>query len=78
MAVHELLAEGASTSELGEGFSKDTSIETRVVDGREIDWYVAPADSFVVLADNEALGGGGFIAHARRRRYRARQRGVQP
>ena len=28
--------------------------------GREIDYWTVPALSFAVLADNDALGGGGF------------------
>ena len=62
VAAHELLVDGAPTSDLGEGFSQLSTEEMRTVNGQTIVWQVVPAISFAVLADNEALGGGGFIA----------------
>ena len=61
LAVHEVLA-NPETSGLRDALSVDESSETRVVDGREITYWSASALFFVVLADNEKLGGGTFEA----------------
>ena len=60
LAAAELLAIEGGTDELGDNFSTQTTTERRVVEGQEIDYLTVPALAFPVLADNEALGGGGF------------------
>jgi predicted RND superfamily exporter protein len=62
LAADELLSGIGTTDELGDNFSTQTTVERRVVEGQEIDYRVVPAFAFPVLADNEALGGGGFTA----------------
>ena len=60
VAVSELLKPGAATAELGNSLSMDNTLETREVNGQEIDYRVAEAIGVRVFADNEALGGGSF------------------
>lgn len=60
VAISDLFAEGAPTQILGQSLSVDTTVEEREVNGRTIDYHVAPAIGARLYADNEALGGGSF------------------
>ena len=62
LAVDALLRPSLGTHELGDTFSPQSTVERRLVLGQEIDYWVVPALGFVVLADNDALGGGGFTS----------------
>ena len=57
LAVHILLS-NPETSGLKDRLSVQARSEKRVVGGREIDYWTAPALIFGMLADNEKLGGG--------------------
>ncbi len=59
LAVHYVMA-APETSELRNRLSSSATSRRRSVDGAEIDYWVSPAFTFTVLADNERLGGGGF------------------
>ena len=48
------------TDWLKDQLSSQKAVETRVVLGREIEYWTAPAYAFGVFADNELLGGGGL------------------
>ncbi|MEE8518648.1 MAG: hypothetical protein V3S98_05950, partial [Dehalococcoidia bacterium] len=57
LAVAHLL-EGPLTAALADQLSVLATSEPRTVLGEEIDYWVSPALIMIVLADNEALGGG--------------------
>ena len=57
LAVHHLLAD-PETSGLADLLSTKARTERRAVGGTEIDYWTSEALIFVVLADNEKLGGG--------------------
>ena len=57
LAVHILLS-NPETSGLKDSLSVQARSEKRVVSGREINYWTAPALVFGVVADNEKLGGG--------------------
>ncbi|MFQ5382274.1 MAG: hypothetical protein ACE5EF_11755, partial [Dehalococcoidia bacterium] len=63
VAAYELLRPDTPTADLVDSFSRSSIPETRTVDGGEITWWTVPALMFAVLADNEALGGGGFTSN---------------
>ena len=50
--------DGPTGAFLRESFSKDATLETRTVDGQEIQEWKAEALSIFVIADNTKLGGG--------------------
>ena len=56
LAVHILLS-NPETSELKDSLSVNARSERRVVGGEEIDYWIAEALVFRVMADNEKLGG---------------------
>ncbi len=62
-AAYELLRPDLPTADFVDTFSVKSIPETRTVSGEEITWWTVPALMFAVLADNEALGGGGFSSN---------------
>jgi predicted RND superfamily exporter protein len=59
IAVHELFA-NPQTAGFRNSLSIDETSERRVVEGREISYWTASSSFFVLLADNDKLGGGTF------------------
>ena len=57
IAVHQILSD-PTTAGLADTLSVKARSERRVVRGVEIDYWTSPALIFLVLADNEKLGGG--------------------
>jgi predicted RND superfamily exporter protein len=57
LAVHRILSD-PNTAGLADTLSVKAQGERRVVEGVEIEYWTSPALRFLVLADNEKLGGG--------------------
>ncbi len=57
IAIYQLFS-NPDTSGMQDYLSIQAISEKRVIEGREIDYWVSPAFIFEVLADNEKLGGG--------------------
>lgn len=56
-AFHQLLV-NEQTKGLAEFLSVEAKSEQKIVNGQTINWWVSPAVTFNLLADNEKLGGG--------------------